>query len=498
MTDLYFFIKLMARNRLWLVAGGLLSLFTMLCQVGLIGVSGWMITSSAVVGSAAFVGAVAPATVLRLFASGRILGRYAERLITHEAIFRSLTEIRVWLFARLIPLSPGRLDVERSGTLLSRITRDIDALDGLYLNVLVPGAVALVATACLGIFLGFISPLLALGVVLAFGLAGLGLPILAHRSAKHLVGQSKRTSEELRSSLIDLSGGLTELRVYGQVDAQVGRCARLSSSPHATQGKVVGVRAIAASLGTVSMQLALCLTLIVAITLAGAGTIPAPLAVVMVVAVFVAFEAIVPLAPGFEALLGARAAAKDLRAMTSASPPIAAASAPRALPKTSDLSFVDVAFRYPGTDTDVLKAITLEIAPGDTVGLSGPSGAGKSTILALALRFLDPTSGTVRFGDTPYPDLNADALRSRFGYLSQRTQIFSATLRDNLRLAGPTCSDHSLIGALHQAGLDTFFAGLPEGLDTYLGENGVLVSGGEARRIALARLYLKDAPILLL
>ncbi|MEM1139752.1 MAG: thiol reductant ABC exporter subunit CydC, partial [Pseudomonadota bacterium] len=198
MTDLYFFIKLMARNRLWLVAGGLLSLFTMLCQVGLIGVSGWMITSSAVVGSAAFVGAVAPATLLRLFASGRILGRYAERLITHEAIFRSLTEIRVWLFARLIPLSPGRLDVERSGTLLSRITRDIDALDGLYLNVLVPGAVALVATACLGIFLGFISPLLALGVVLAFGLAGLGLPILAHRSAKHLVGQSKRTSEELR------------------------------------------------------------------------------------------------------------------------------------------------------------------------------------------------------------------------------------------------------------------------------------------------------------
>jgi ATP-binding cassette subfamily C protein CydC len=219
---------------------------------------------------------------------------------------------------------------------------------------------------------------------------------------------------------------------------------------------------------------------------------------VVVFCVIAAFELVTPLPQALQMLGKTQKAARRIRQVTEMPPTITPAAQPLALPGCYDLQLNEVSFRYPEQQERVLKNISLVIPQGGKVAVVGPSGSGKTTLLQLLMRYYDPEQGSVLLAGQDIRQFDADELMSCFGVLSQRSQLFAATIRENLLIARPDASLAELNAAVKAAGLENFIGYLPEGLETWVGESGVKVSGGEARRIALARLYLKNAPVLIL
>jgi ATP-binding cassette subfamily C protein CydC len=308
-----------------------------------------------------------------------------------------------------------------------------------------------------------------------------------------------RRSADLRQQVIDVTQGLTDLVANDAVApalAEVGQ----ASERH---GALVRRQAVIAALGGAATQMltqaALVAVLLVGMAVAaGAGDGVGPMLAIGAFVTLAAFEAVAPLPLAYQMLGRTRAASRRLREVAEMPPAVTDPADPKAVPSDLDIRLDGVCFTYPGGDGPALEGIDLTIAAGERVAVIGPSGSGKSTLFALLMRFHDPETGTVRIGGTDLRDLAQADHHARLGVLSQGTPILAGTLRDNLLLGSPDADDAAVSHALGLAGLERFARDLPEGLDTWLGEAGVAVSGGEGRRIALARVILRGAPILLL
>jgi len=502
MRDLARILALFRDQRPWLVGGAVLALTTVAMGLGLMAVAGWFVASAAVAGAAAVVATavatVGPGTAIRTFAIGRVLSRYAERMVTHDATFRVLARLRVWFFDKAIPLAPGRLGTWRSGDLLNRLTADIDALDTLYLRVLTPSAVAVAAVAGLGVLLAVLSPAVALATIAVLALAGIGLPALTYRLAAPAGEDQVRALAGLRTAVVDTVQGLTELVAFNAADRQRAAVAAASDRLLAHQRADRRVAGLAVAASGLAGQLALWVALIVAVAQVQAGTLPGPALALIALAVVAGYEAIAPLPAAWQALGRSTAAARRVLAVADAEPAVADPPAPAAPPTGNDLSVRGLGFAYAADAPPVLDGVSFDLPAGRKLALTGPSGAGKSTVAQVLLRLWPYGTGSITLGGTELSELAQDDVRARIGYLSQRTEIFAGTLRDNLRLGDPEADDAGLGRALAAARLADFVAELPDGLDTWVGESGVRLSGGQARRLALARVYLKDAPILIL
>ena len=214
--------------------------------------------------------------------------------------------------------------------------------------------------------------------------------------------------------------------------------------------------------------------------------------------VLAVFELVAPLAPAIQLLAKTQTAAKRIRRVVDLKPVIIEPQQPQPIPDRFDLKINNLGFRYSEQSDWVLKQIDLNIPQGSKVAIVGNSGAGKTTLLQLLMRFYDPQQGGIEFAGIDYKRFSSDQLMAQFAVLSQRSQLFSATVKQNLLIANPAASAPEINQAINMAGLNKFIKRLPEGINTWVGENGAKVSAGEGRRIALARVYLKNAPILLL
>jgi ATP-binding cassette subfamily C protein CydC len=501
--DLLRLVRLMGPSRGWMALGALLALITLIANVTLMATSGWFIAAMAVAGAGGVsMNYFTPAALIRASAILRTLGRYLERLVTHEATLRQLAGLRVWFYAHLEPLAPARLQQLHSGDLLSRIRSDIDALDNLYLRTLVPVAVA---AAGLALCLAFLATfdlgiaLLATGMLLVAGvLVPLWTRTLGAAPGRRLV----ETQAALRSLGLDGIQGLPELLVYGAADRQAERLHALSLALTADQDRMSAYAGI--SLGAVGLtaNLALWGVLWLAIPLIGPPGSGAPLAppslALLALFTLAAFEAVAPLPLALQHLGGTMAAARRLFDIVDAEPAIVEPQGPSPTPKRFDLEVSGICFAYPGSDRPALAGIDLRVPQGGRVAVVGASGAGKSTLFNLLLRFWAPDQGSIRLGGHDLARFHGEDLRRHIAVVSQHSHLFAATIRDNLLLANPQASQGALEQACEVAQIHAFIAALPEGYDTWVGETGVRLSGGQARRIAVARALLKDAPILLL
>ncbi len=507
MKDLLTILGLFGAQRSRMLLGGALALIAVLAAIGLLTLAGWFITASALAGIAGVTvgfNLFAPSAGIRAFAVTRTAARYFERLVTHDATLRNLAALRVWFFERAIPLAPARLGGTdggfRSGDLLSRMAADIDALDAVYLRVLLPSAVAAGVALLAAVFIGIHAPAVALVALPLLALAGVAVPAIAGRLGAAPGRRQLNHLAALRTATVDSVQGLRELLVY-QADAR--QSARiLEESDAALQcqrhmGRIAGLSSAAVGL---LANLAILATLIIGLWLYQEGALAPPVAVMLVFCVMACFEAVAPLPLAYQMLGATRGAARRVLEVAEAAPaveePDREAAVP--IPPGNDLAVHGLTFRYPGAVRPALEDLELELPAGRRVAVLGSSGAGKSTLLALLLRFYEPERGSLTLGGVDLRRMRAAAVRRRFGVMSQRTQLFSATIADNLRLGRPEAEDGELWDALAAARLDGFVRRLPEGLETWVGESGVNFSGGQARRLALARLYLKDAPILLL
>lgn len=462
-----------------------ISLAAMACAVALLA------TSGSLVARVALGGALAAGLALQLLGPARVVLRYTERLVTHDAMFRALADLRVWFFRNLAANSAGGLGFSRAGDVLTRLVGDVEALDGLYLRIIVPllGAVLLLpALLVLGLRADWPAALL---VCLLFVLAAFVLPAVAAGGAVALGGRLTLARAGLAMSALDALTGLREVRAFG-AEGRVLAAVQARESTLLTAG-----RALARRGALCSAVALLCAQAGLLSILKFPGAHPAA-TVVLALAAVAAFEVVAGLPrAGVLAGLSSAAATRVLEAAGRGAA-VADPLAPATLPLSGGLRFEAVDFRWQADRPAVLEGFTLDIAAGSRVALLGPSGAGKSTVAALALRVVAPQSGRVLLGGTDIASLAAADLRSQIAWMSQDTHLFDDTLRANLALVRPDADDAALWQALESARLAEFVQGLPDQLDTWIGEGGARLSGGQRRRLALARTLLSPAPLLLL
>lgn len=504
MSDLRFFLQLFKPYQSWLIAGILLSILTTLGGIALLTLSGWFISSAAIAGVsvindvAASFNYMQPAAEIRALAIIRTLGRYGERIITHEATFRVLAQVRIWFFGQIIPLATGRLALIRSGDLLARMTSDIDALDALYLRLIAPVVVAGLGLSGVLIFIYQYAPLISLNTAILLFIAGVIVPLLFNRLGENGAKAIVSLTATFKTRQIELLQGLRDLVTFQAYERFKNQALRVSERLIETQRGNNRLTALSSALTLFISQLTLLLTVILTAIALQEGQISGAESAILVFCILAAFELITPLAPAMQMLGKIQQAAHNIRTVASLPPTINEPAQSLPLPKSYDLQLEKLSFRYDNQDDWLIKDLSLTIPQGSKIAIVGNSGMGKTSLLHLLLRFFDPQQGCVLLNGEDYRQFNSDELLSCFGLLSQRSQLFAATIKENLLIGKADATDADLNAAIAAAGLESFIQKLPDGLETWVGEQGLKVSGGEARRIALARVYLKNAPIILL
>ncbi len=477
------------RGRAGILAFGVLvSLAALAAGVGLMVASGGMVAGMLAGGVLAGSLLAAP-LLLRLLGPARVVLRYLERLVTHDALFRALADLRVWFFRALATGSAGGLGFRRSGDVLARLVNDVEALDGVYLRVIVPLAGAVLLLPVLVVVIGRTSAWLAAVEAVLFGLAAFVLPALAARTAAASGGALAAAGADLRIACLDALQGMREVRVFAAEDRMRAAIARHEATLLTAQQAVARRSAWAGAAALLCAQ---------AGVLAVLAAAPSAAAAVLLFLAVAAFEAVGGLPRAGVAAGQAVTAARRVLAAAQAKPAVAEPAQPASLPVGSALRFEGVHFAWAPGRPPVFDGLTLEVPQGSRVALLGPSGTGKSTLAALALKVVAPQAGRVLLGGTDIATLAAAELRGRIGWLAQATHLFDDTIRANLRLALPDADEPALWAALEAARLAEFVHGLPERLDTWVGEGGARLSGGQGRRLVLARALLSPAPVLIL
>jgi ATP-binding cassette subfamily C protein CydC len=482
-----------------LLAGIALNVGVVLANVGLLALAGWFITAMALAGlGLAPIEYFAPAAAIRGLALLRTGGRFLERLVTHEATFHLLATLRVWLYRRLEPLAPARLQTHRGGDLLSRLRSDVDSLENFYLRVLAPTVAAALSGLLLVAFLTFYDPPAALALALGLVVAGLCIPVAAERLGRAPGRRSVAIRADLRSDMTDLLRGLGDLTVCGGVEDRAAAIRARGQALTAAQRRQARLGILGGGLSGATATLTLAGALCLMVPALHATTLTGPELAMAAFLVLAAFEAVAPLPAAFQALGETLAAARRIFALVDAAPAVTEPRQGAPLPSRSDIAIRGLRMRYGETAPWALDGLDLDLPEGGRLGLVGASGAGKTSLFNVLLRFWDYQAGSVTIGGVPLRDLDGDTARGLFSVVAQHTHLFNASIRDNLRVARPDASDAELHDALHRAHLGDEITTIENGLDTMIGENGALLSGGQARRLAIARAFLRDAPILLL
>ncbi|APZ42486.1 thiol reductant ABC exporter subunit CydC [Acidihalobacter ferrooxydans] len=499
MKDLLRLLGLFRPYAGWIVAGTALSIIVMLANIGLLALSGWFIAAMALSGLGnQMINYFTPAAGIRGLAILRFSGRYIERLVTHEATFRLLSQLRVWFYDHLEPLAPARLQYYRGGDLLSRIRADIDTLDNFYLRVLAPTIAAAISIALAIGFMALFSVHVALLNLAGLLLAGVGLPLLAQRLGRAPGAQAVQMRSELRSTVADTVRGMGELRIYQAGARQGERIAQLSGALITPQRRQAHINGLSTALTGLITQLSMWLAIIIAIPLVAQHHISGPVLAMIALFVLASFETISALPLAFQTLGETLAAARRIFEIVDTPPAVTEPDTDAATPAHFDLKLSGLRMRYADDAAWALDGIDLHVPAGDRLGIVGATGSGKSSLLNVLLRFWDYQDGDIRIGDTPLRALRGETVRGWCAVVAQQTHLFNTSIRQNLLLARPEATEEDLLNALRQAHIDDEIMAMPEGLDTFVGETGTRLSGGQARRVSIARALLKDAPILLL
>jgi thiol reductant ABC exporter CydC subunit len=475
------------------VAAVLCAVAAVLAATALLAVSGALISKAALRPPVLSLGVLI--VLVRGLALTRALARYGERLASHDTAFRALARLRTAFFARLAerrPVVPGLPHTD----LLSRFVADVDRLQDLYLRALAPPVVA-VLTAVLATF-GVALVLPAAAAVLLAGLlvAGIAVPWATAALAQQASRRQAAARATLSTGVLEVTRHGAELAVLGQSGA---RMQRLHAADRAL-ARLARRDALAGALATAGTGLAqggaIVGVLLVAVPATADGRIDGILLAALVLLTFGAFEAVAGLPAAAVSLSTCASAAGRLTAVSEAPAGVVDSPCPAPLPWSTGLELRGVRLQPGPAGPAVLDGVSLKTRPGECIAIVGPSGAGKTLLAELLVRFRDPDAGSVLLGGTDVRRLSVRDLRSTVRLIAEETGLFTTSLAENVRLARPGAGDDEVRGALEAAGLGPWLATLPAGLATILGEDGGSVSGGQRRRIAVARAFLAVSPVL--
>ncbi|SFH41278.1 ATP-binding cassette, subfamily C, CydC [Desulfotomaculum arcticum] len=435
---------------------------------------------------------------VRFFGISRAVFRYLERYFAHDATFRVLSRLRVWFYTALEPLAPARLMEYRSGELVSRIVADVGTLEQFYLRVLAPPLVALLVLLAVFAFLAWFELRLALTLLFFFLTAAVAVPLGVRALSRGTGRRMVETRSALNAQMVDTIQGMTEIAAFNRAGRQQEQVKALSGKFMDLQGRVAGIRGLSAALTGLLMNLTMWSILLLAIPLVQQGKLDGVYLAMLALGALSSFEAVLPLPMVFQHLEESLAAARRLFAVTDAAPAVQELPGPSPEPRSYDLRVSGLRFRYAPDEPRVLDGVNFVLPGGGRLAIVGPSGAGKSTLVNLFLRFWDYQEGSISLGGHELKAFSPDDLRRYISVVTQHTYLFNATVRENLLLAQPGAGEKELPRAAREAQIHEFIQSLPRGYDTYVGEKGYKLSGGQCQRLAIARALLKNAPVLLL
>jgi thiol reductant ABC exporter CydC subunit len=463
---------------------------------------GLMMTSAFIIAKAALHPSIAELQVaivgVRFFGIARAGFRYLERYVSHDINFRLLSRIRVWFYQALEPLAPARLQQYRSGDLLARIVSDVDALENFFVRVLAPPLTALGIALLMGLLLGRYDQGVALTVLAFLLLAGVIAPLLVRQLDRKTGARLAESRGELNATLVDGVQGMADLLAYGAEDRYLGQLQARSRQTEDLNDRHAHRAALNDANTGLFTSLAVIAALALAIPKVSAGALSGVDLAVISLGVIAAFEAVAPLPLALHFMDVTLAAAGRLFALVDGEPAVVDPPDPAPRPAAPDLHVADLTFTYDAGALPALDGLSFDLPARARVAVVGPSGGGKSTLVNLLLRFWEYDGGRILLGGRDLRAYRGDDVRGLISVVAQETHLFNASIRENLRLARPDADDAALLDAIRQAELTDFVHDLPQGLDTWVGEQGLQLSGGERQRLAIARALLKDAPILIL
>ncbi|ELV8625200.1 cysteine/glutathione ABC transporter ATP-binding protein/permease CydC [Vibrio cidicii] len=498
MRDLVPYLKLYKKHWFGLSLGMLLAFLTLCASIGLLTLSGWFLSAAGIAGltiARETFNYMLPGAFVRGFAMGRTAGRWGERVVSHNATFKLLTDLRIFFFSKLTPLIPGRVSNLRDADLLNRLVADIDSMDHVYLRLISPMVVGTLGIAGLTAVLCWFD--MTLGLTLGAILLTLLLcwPVLFYKLGKRNGAELTQHRAQLRIAALDWLQGYSELTLFGaetRYRTAIGEAQqRLMRNQY--------FNAHFSGLAQALLMLANGWTLVLMLWLAAdgvGGNPPDPMIALVAFATMASVELLMPIAGAFQHLGQTLSSARRLNEVILSEPEVRFPTEPVAHSGEFSIAYNNVSFRYPDSEKMALKNVNLSIPAGSRIAIVGQTGSGKSTLLQLLNRYWDVQSGSIEIAGQPLTQWNESQLRQTLSVVSQRVDILNGSLRDNLLMASPQASDETISQVLNEVGLGNLLD--HDGLNAWLGDGGRQLSGGEKRRIGIARALLHDAPILLL
>ncbi|MPY23714.1 heme ABC transporter ATP-binding protein/permease CydC [Shewanella sp. YLB-07] len=515
------FIKLFKHQWLMMFTGLILSITTLMAGIGLLSLSGWFLSAAGVAGLTAATAMMfnyfTPAGGVRFLSIVRTASRYGERLATHEATFKLLTQLRTWAWRKLMPLSASNMQGIRQGDLLNRLVADIDTLDHLYLRLITPMAASFLMLGALYLFLSWFDAELALILCGSLLLVWLVLPWIFYHLGRKPGVELLESKRIYRVQVLEFVQGLAEISLFGANERFRAQLAESEARLLASQRAMANVTALSQGALILCHGLVVMAILYMASSGVGEHLPPGPMLAMVVFMTLACIEMLMPIAGAFQHLSSCVTAAERVNELVDQEPSIVFNNASDISVHHGELTLKGICFSYDQdaqveTKKVVLRDINLSIKPGEKVALLGQTGCGKSSLLSLITREWQASSGCIRLDGVEIDQYSQQALTAGITLMSQRIYLFSGTLRSNLALAQRTvadlptraerrvvqaANDEILIGVLNRVGLSNLTQG-DKPLDIWIGEGGRQLSGGEQRRIGVARALLRDAPVLLL
>ncbi|MDQ0762205.1 thiol reductant ABC exporter subunit CydD [Streptomyces canus] len=465
--------------------------------VGLMATSGWLISRASQQPPVLYL--MVAVTATRAFGIGRAVFRYAERLVSHDAVLRMLADTRVAVYRRLERLAPAGLRTARRGDLLSRLVSDVDALQDYWLRWLLPaGAALVVSTASVG-FTAWLLP--EAGAALAVGLlaAGVGVPLITGAVARRAERRLAPARGELATRVTDLLTGTAELTVAGALPARTAEARRADGVLTRIASRAATATALGDGLTALICGLTVTATALVGAQAVASGRLGGVAMAVVVLTPLAAFEAVLGLPLAVQYRQRVRRSAERVYEVLDAPEPVREPEAARQAPASPfPVVLKGLTTRHEGQDRDALTGLDLSLVEGRRIAVVGASGSGKTTLAQVLLRFLDADAGAYTLGGVDAYRLRSDDVRRLVGLCAQDAHLFDSSVRENLLLAKKDATEDDLRDALKRARLLDWAESLPDGFDTLVGEHGAWLSGGQRQRLALARALLADFPVLVL
>ncbi len=498
MRDLVPYLKLYKKHWFGLSLGMLLAFLTLFASIGLLTLSGWFLSAAAVAGltiARETFNYMLPGAFVRGFAMGRTAGRWGERVVSHNATFKLLTDLRIFFFEKLAPMIPGRVSNLRDADILNRLVADIDAMDHVYLRLISPVTVGILGIAGITALLCWFDPTLGLTLGSVLLVLLLVWPVLFYKLGKRNGAELTQNKADMRIATMDWLQGYSELTIFGAES-------RYREAIYTAQEKLLTNQKVNASFSGLAQALLLLAngwTLVLMLWLAADGVngqTPNPMVALMVFATMASFELLMPIAGAFQHLGQTLTSARRLNEVILSEPEVQFSTEKTTHNGNFSVEFDNVGFQYTDGEQRALDNVSITVPAGEKLAIVGQTGSGKSTLIQLLCRYWDTNQGEIRIAGTPLKEWSESDLRSAISVVSQRVDILNGSLRDNLLMAKPEATDEELCEIIERVGLKKLLEA--PGLDMWLGDGGRQLSGGEKRRIGISRALLHNAPILLL